>query len=69
MDTGVNPRRTYDSSRHQEQARLTRLMILELHERYSPGCRAVLDAVLSRNPMDESSQGEKVILRRRDGGS
>jgi FkbM family methyltransferase len=46
----------------------TRLMILELHEHHSPGCRAALDAVLSRHPMDESAQGEKVILKRRGGG-
>ena len=33
MATGVNPRRTYDSSRRQEQARRTRLMILEAGRR------------------------------------
>jgi FkbM family methyltransferase len=44
-----------------------RVIILELHEYEFPGCKAALEAALRRHPMDESSQGEKVVLKRRDG--
>jgi FkbM family methyltransferase len=42
-----------------------RILLVELHERFVPGCEAAVDAVLAKYPVEKSVQGEKVILRRR----
>jgi FkbM family methyltransferase len=43
-----------------------RVLILELHERFNPGCEAALDQVLARIKAVRSLLGEKTVIQRCD---
>jgi FkbM family methyltransferase len=41
----------------------TRLLVLELHDRYRPGCSTAVEGALARYSFERSSQGEDVFFR------
>lgn len=45
-----------------EWIKRARRLVIELHERFHPGCEAALDAVLARHPHRRFDQGENIII-------